>query len=239
MRPSKPTSQPRQPHRPRASRASPATRDRVSFSPLPPASQPGVRFVDVRVPVPATNTSRSSPVGQHYPPPSAPSPSPIKVATSGSSVMSPLVNRDRRSSSPYGFIPIPKDGVNDRGGLGGGGGGGPMRFASPPTVSSPYDFCRKATPSPSMMSTMTSDTLETASMTLDTSLARNSFSGSPGFRLVSPSPLSGSAQCFRPATPQCRPVTPQSRASPRPKTPTNGRKSPFPKNDDDTTRKTR
>jgi len=216
MRTSKPQSrQPR--HRSRPARSSPTAmrvgpggnakhRERMTPSPQsrpvtpsPPQQVGGYRYVDIRAPVPVSQFHDGSngyfqPVGQ--------TPSPLTVATGSSA--SPTPHR-RRSNSPYSFVPIPRDGNDLRG------------------TASPYSFRKVTSPSPSSLSMITSDgTVETASMTMDSSYSRIC------------SPTFGTPPLFRPPTPQ-------SRESPRPRTPT-GRKSPFPKSNggaEDATRKTR
>jgi hypothetical protein len=126
-----------------------------------------------------------------------------------------------RTSSPYGFVPIEE--------------GRQQRFVSP--CPSPYDF-RKPEPSPSMMSVATETTVETLGMTLGSSMSPSTVSMTPP-PLYRPNPYArdsnSHASWSRPPTPNMFRVS-----SPRPKTPTNGRKSPFAKScDDEASRKTR
>lgn len=161
-----------------------------------------LRYVDIRVAVPVDAPYTQENILQYMNPPIHGA-SPTSMTSHTSSGMSPT--RGWRPNSPYGFVPIPKD---DR---------GPSRFTPP---ASPYDF-RKASPSPSMLSTVTSETGEMSSMTLDSRM-------SPALASMTPS-------VYRPSP------TPQDVASRdvcRPKTPT-GRRSPYPKNEDDSVRKSR
>lgn len=236
-------------HRPQASRASGfKPLDRVSFSPLPPVSLSGGSFVD-----PASTDDEDMMLMQDF---NNPSNAANHVPPSSSSS-----SRGNRLSSPYGFVPIPKDNV----------GGVEARGAPSPGATSAHQHRNRSTPSPAMTKSFspydcrmtTPDTLETASMTLDSpsvAAGRRSVT-SPGFLIPSPAPLlNGSAHVFRPSTPLSsahgglrspspqsmygsfrtptpRPPTPQSmyglRPQSRPKTPTNGRKSPFPNNNDE------
>jgi Zinc finger C-x8-C-x5-C-x3-H type (and similar) len=175
------------------SRPSPAHTGASTRSPNPRAATqsrpplPGVRFVEVRLAVPV-----DSPIQSRIQSPTERRPSLASVSSSGS--VSPMLGQ--RPKSPYGFIPIRRD---DR------------TSQLPHSPFSPSDF-RKGVHSPSMMSFISDDTDETASMTLDTSS-----------RMGSPSPYGSPAF---------------SRGSPRPKTPT-GRASPFAKGEEDPQRKNR
>ena len=195
---------------PQITRPIPSTATNPTVS---PQVQPrGVRYVDVRVAIPAESPfpqEGSNDMMQFMHPQS---PSPMTVANSSTgAAWSPIPTFDGRShatTSPFGFVPIEEK----RGG----------RFTPP---ISPYTFHKPVTVSPSMMSILTEDTSETASMTIESS---SHIGGSPAaFHLQQQQ----QQQAFH------------NRRSPspsfRPKTPT-GRMSPFLKSmDDDSIRKSR
>lgn len=200
-----------------------------------PVASPGFRNVGFHSPGPsvAQSSNRFSHSGfvGSLPPPPIHSPNATDYSSSGNKT--PLRTTHRVGGSSHGFVPIPKE----------------DNYAGFNPSASPYNF-RKATPSPSMMSTITDETMETDSI----SMADSPRVGSPIFGAYRPG-TPQSRDPYRPNTPQYRepyrPVTPQSHRdsvgmypstfgspssyyrpgtpqTPRPKTPT-GRKSPAPR----------
>lgn len=172
-------------------RASPIPRGPSPLTQLPPLSQsrslhrPGVRYVDSRF-----ATRVESPIQDNIHSSVVRSVSPYGIGAR--ELNSPLFSP--RSLSRSSFKPLDGPGVG-----------------SLNAPDSPYEY-RKMAFSPSMMSFVSDDTEETASLTLDTSS-----------RMGSPIAFSS---------------TPFGRVSPRPHTPS-GRSSPFAKNEDDPHRKNR
>lgn len=148
------------------------------------------KTVDIRLASPAETKVTSTNTDVRY----DQSPSSTTIKVSASSFFTPIKNH--RPKSPYGFIPIDEKRVSD--------------------VASPYP--NYTSPSPSMMSTMSMDTIETASVTID---SRMSPIFAPPVYRESP-----------------RPYSPYHRESPRPHAHM-GRKSPFAKSEDDSIRKSR
>jgi hypothetical protein len=189
-----------------------APRDRESpqmfHSPMS-TKQGAVRYVTVAIPADLQPTPEN--MARFFNPTSKSSESPMTVMTNGTNSVAPASSS--RSYSPYGFVPISHE--TPRGG----------RPFSPPM--SPYNY-GQASPSPSMMSAMTTET-STSGKVLDRT--------SPAFF----------PSVYRPPTPQdsttaARPRTPTGRKSPFAKT-SNGINSPSPSPtsnmDDDSVRKSR
>lgn len=164
----------------------------------PVSAKGGVRYVTVAIPADMPPTPENM-AKYFHPPKSMMSPltSPLTVCTTGTASVAPGINRGfYPNSPPFGFVPI----LDDSG----------ARPFSPPAL--PYDY--GVSPSPSMMSTMTTETYMSRA-------------------------LDGQSPAFVPTCTVYRPSTPLD-SQQRPKTPNTGRKSPFVKSpDDDSVRKSR
>jgi hypothetical protein len=181
----------------------------VFHSPMS-TKQGAVRYVTVAIPADLQPTRENL---ARFFNPSKPSESPVTVMTAGTNSVAPAsISRSYRPQSPYGFVPISHETPPG------------ARPFSPPL--SPFNYGQDS-PSPSMMSTITTETF-----TLGKGLDRMS----PAFF----------PSVYRPPTPQdsstvSRPRTPTGRKSPFVKT-TNGSNSPSTSTsifDDDSVRKSR
>jgi hypothetical protein len=199
----------------------PQDRESLEMIQSPVSSKGGVRYVTVAIPANLQPTAENM---ARFFNPSKASESPMTVMTNGSNSIAPT-SRSNRPQSPYGFVPISNESPH-----------GSRPFS--PSLS-PFDYSH-GSPSPSMMSTMTTETF-TSSKGLD----RLSPAFFPSvYRPSTPQDAAGAAARPFPKSPSVyRPSTPQDSAGAggRPKTPT-GRKSPFVKNnttDDDSVQKKR
>jgi hypothetical protein len=169
-------------------RMTPQDRDSPQMFHSPMISKQGaVRYVTVAIPADLQPTAEN--MARYFSPSSKPSESPMTVMTTGTNSVAPTTtSKSFHPQSSYGFVPISQESPRE------------SRPFSPPL--SPYIY-EQASPSPSMMSTMTTETF-TSGKALDRM--------SPAFF----------PSVYRPSTPQD--LTPASAV--RPRTPT-GRKSPF------------
>jgi hypothetical protein len=174
-------------------------------SPMSSTTKQGaVRYVTVAIPADLQPTAEN--MARYFNPSFKPSESPMTVMTTGSNSVAPASSSSSKSKSfhpaqsSYGFVPISHETPRE------------SRPFSPPL--SPYTY-GQTSPSPSMMSTMTTET----------------FTSGKGLDRMSPAFFPA---VYRPPTPQA--LTPASTSTPasasasasavRPRTPT-GRKSPF------------
>ena len=147
----------------------------TSSSPTPG----NVRYVDVRVAIPADSPyPTENNIMQYIHPQQVSSPMTVSHSTNSNRdttwtppPTAPVFDQGRsRPTSPYAFVPIGPGKGEERG-----------RY-TPPISSSPYSFYKSGAASPSMLSVMTEDTTDTASLTVESS----SFSRTPRNHVVSP-----------------------------------------------------
>jgi hypothetical protein len=171
-------------------RMTPQDRDSPQMFHSPMITKQGaVRYVTVAIPADLQPTAEN--MARYFNPSSKPSESPMTVMTTGSNSVAPASSsKSFHPQASYGFVPISHETPRE------------SRPFSPPL--SPYIY-GQTSPSPSMMSTMTTETF-TSGKALDRM--------SPAFF----------PSVYRPPTPQDSASTPASAV--RPRTPT-GRKSPF------------
>lgn len=149
--------------------------------------QGAVRYVTVAIPASLQPTAEN--MARYFNPSSKPSESPMTVMSTGTNSVAPASSsKSFHPQSSYGFVPISHESPRE------------SRPFSPPL--SPYIY-GQSSPSPSMMSTMTTET----------------FTSGKGLDRMSPAFF---PSVYRPSTPQDSTTA----SAARPKTPT-GRKSPF------------